>query len=419
MIDILDELDQKMLAESKKSRRHIFNDDTMTFKQLKELFNDVFSTSIVKVSRHVPTVSMYVTNKDGEFYIASTSTPQKLLKTNAVKQALHLDECECSAVDSTLNDVIDVMKTIDSMLVNRYFANGKNMLKCTLVCPPNGCGDYYGDKCFIQFDGIDCFDKNCKSIGQDQKSSFELFKILKSNDNLTNELGAMSAEQLSALRKCRTEKNVLQNAIDALSKLVDGIGWGCSIKYYIQDKYARSIVNKALEHGLDVSKNGSFVNELAARLSGTSSSRPTKSDLVTFAKREGIDCNSQEYKDFLSDIESSAEQASKDIIAPIENVIYYVVSKAATNIIGLMALDPNPHVKKLLNQIAVQLFDTCDDINQCGFNVESLANMKKALQKLCTYKDMMPTEIRVMAGGKPYSIVGDASKIQRLLEVVE
>ena len=142
---------------------------------------------------------------------------------------------------------------------------------------------------------------------------------------------------------------MLQNILAALGKLIDGIGWGCSLKYYIQDRYARSIVNKALEYGLDVSKNGAFVDELAARLSGTSSSRPTKSDLVTFAKREGIDCKSQEYKDFLDDVESSAEQTSKEIIAPIENVMYYALSKAANNVLAMMALDPNPKAKKLLS----------------------------------------------------------------------
>lgn len=153
-----------------------------------------------------------------------------------------------------------------------------------------------------------------------------------------------------------------------MKKLVDGIGWGCTLKYYIQDKYARCIVNKALEHGIDISKGGAFAAEMASRLSGTSASRPTKSDLVTFAKREGVDCSSQEYKDFLADIESSAEQTSKEIMAPIEDLVYYAVSKAANNVMAAMALDPSPKAKKMLGQVAASLFAAGESIEQCGFD---------------------------------------------------
>ena len=48
------------------------------------------------------------------------------------------------------------------------------------------------------------------------------------------------------------------------------------------------------------------MKELVSRLSGLEGTRPTKSDLVTFAKREGIDCGSDCYKSFLDDVEQSA-----------------------------------------------------------------------------------------------------------------
>ena len=69
MIDITDEIQEKMINESKKSH-HIFNNDNLTFKQLKDIFTDVFDSYIVKVSKEVPMSSVYVTNKDGDFYIA-------------------------------------------------------------------------------------------------------------------------------------------------------------------------------------------------------------------------------------------------------------------------------------------------------------------------------------------------------------
>lgn len=416
MIDLAKEIDNKMLSESRKPK-HIFNNDTMTFKDLKDLFTNVFNSNIVSVSRRVPMTAMYVTHKDGEFYVASCDTPQKLLKVNAVKNGMKLDESDAKPVESTLSTVLEALGTIDPVLLNRYFANGKNMLKCSLVCPPKDCSSLYGDKCFIQLDGVDCFDGDCKCIGQDQKTGAELCKILKGIGSLDSQLASMNAEQLAALRKCKAEKKVLAAALEQLQKLVDGIGWGCSIKYYIQDKYSRSIVNKALEHGLDVSKNGAFVDELVSRLSGTSCSRPTKSDLVTFAKREGIDCGSQQYKDFLEDIENTADETSREVIAPIENLVYYALSKAANNVIAAMSLDPNPKAKKMLSQIACGLFSTCDQIDECGFDVEQLVDLKKALQKVCKYKEIVPTEIRVMNAGKPYAVTVDVGKLEQLCEV--
>ena len=417
MVDISKEVCKKMLMESRKPK-HIFNDDSLTFKQLKDIFSNVFGTNIVGISRKVPVAAMYLTNKDGKYYVASVDKPRKLMKVDTVGLNMKLNECDKAPVKTTLADIVEALRSIDQVQLNRCFANGNNMLKCTLVCPPNGCSHLYGDKCFLQFDGVDCFDSKGKCVGRDEDASVELLDMLKNDPTLDYEFTQLNAEQLNAMKHCRNEKRVLQNILNALQKLVDGIGWGCTLKYYIQDKYARHIVNKALEHGLDVSKNGAFVEELASRLSGTSSSRPTKSDLVTFAKREGINCGSQEYKDFLNDLESDADNTSREIILPIENVIYYGVSKAAQNILALLALDPNPRAQKLLKLVATDLFTTCDDIEKCGFDCNCLDGLKKALQKIALYKDIAPAEVRVMNGGKPYAIVGDPSKIEALLEVV-
>ena len=115
----------------------------------------------------------------------------------------------------------------------------------------------------------------------------------------------------------------------------------------MQDRYSRYLVNKALEHGLDVSKKGAFVDELTSRLSGTSRLRPTKSDLATFAKRESIDIKSDNYKAFLDDIEQSAEATNKDIMSPIENALYFALSNAVNAVLSYIALDPSPKAQKL------------------------------------------------------------------------
>jgi hypothetical protein len=67
-------------------------------------------------------------------------------------------------------------------------------MKFSLVCPPDGLDSHYGKKCFVKYDGIDCFDKKFKQIGQDQKMSFELYKILKSCPSLSTEFQEMTVD---------------------------------------------------------------------------------------------------------------------------------------------------------------------------------------------------------------------------------
>lgn len=87
-------------------------------------------------------------------------------------------------------------------------------------------------------------------------------------------------------------KKVLEKVLAKLNEFINGVGWKCTINDYVLDHYSRHLVNKALEHGLDVSRSSDFVNELASRLSNVSGRKPTRSDLATYAKREGLDTKS-------------------------------------------------------------------------------------------------------------------------------
>lgn len=206
---------------------------------------------------------------------------------------------------------------------------------------------------------IKCYDKNFKEIGEDTESAEKLFNTLRNHGALCHEMTEIALPKVAALKGCANSKVVLAKILEKLNEFINGVGWGCSIDSYIQDKYSRHIINKALEHNLDVSRNSPFVHELVSRLSGTSV-RPTKSDLMTFAKREGLDCKSDDYKSFLSDIESNSAEIGKEIIQPIENLLYYAIIMAAKNIIGYMTADPSSATQKLMDNIDCSCFSLND-----------------------------------------------------------
>lgn len=406
-----------MMNESSTKQHHLFKDEKTTFRQLKEILSDALGNRIVKMSRKVPMINLYLTQKDGDWLVSSYVRPSKWIP---IRRATSLNEVESSsqnAVKSTLEDIAEACEDMDEVFMNKCFANGKNKAHIGLICPPEGCNSLYGDKCFLVFKGIDCFNDKGKCIGSDEDLGVKFLYKLNDADALKQELAQIPTEKLYCMKRCKDEGKVLNDVIAALNKMIDGLGWGCSLKYYIEDKYSRYIINKALEHGLDISKNGQLANELVSRLSGASL-RPTKSDLVTFAKREGINCKSDEYKQFLDDIENTSSQMSKEIISPIEKVICYAVSCAANNVIAMMQLDPNPQAQKLLKQIAIDLFDAKDSLDACEFDISDLQDLKKTLVKLCAYQDIAPNEVRIMHNRMPYSFACDCSKLKKLCDII-
>lgn len=417
MIDITKTVEQYFLHESTNKKHYIFSDDSLTFKDLKNIFKDLFGMNSISFSKRVPNMHLYLTKSDGKTFVSSYLRPQKKYEIIDAHKLKENENQPTAITTETLNDIESVISSIDSAILDKFFKNGKSRLNFTLIYPPTNYADLYDNRCFIQFHSLDEFENNDK-IGEDKENGFELFKLLKSNPKLKQEFIEITPEQLSCMKNCKCSLNVLNEILEKLKTLVDGLGWGVTIKDYIKDRYAKYIVNKAFAHEIDVSKTGNLVGELASRLSGTSTMRPTKSDLATFAKREGIDVNSDNYKSFLNDIEDEAEQINAEIIHPIENIILYGLSNALTNTIAFMALDPNPASQKSLKTLANCNYISNHRIDSCSFDREKIDAIRKLLTKMIEYAKNAPNEIRIVSNGTPYSVIGDCKNIEKLAKIV-
>ena len=419
MVDIKTELDRKLIEESFSSRRpKLLNNCKTTFKQLKDAFTSLLSNGMLKFTKNVPKADVYLTTTDGNWFVSSYLRPkQKYPIGNAMK----LRECDTddkrAMAECALNDVVKCLKSIDPVLLNRFFANGSNKLLLSLAFHPCGCQLDGKSKCFIEFKGLDSF-SNGKKVGSDEKSGVELYKTLHSSPFLADEFAEITPEQLIAVKRCANGESALGKATKQLAKLVDGLGWNSTVEDYIEDRYSRYLVNKALEHRIDISKNGQLANELVARLSGISDVFPTKSDIATFAKREKIDIRSDAYKAFLDDIESNAADTSASIVSPLEKTVYYVVANAANNILCYAALDQSKDAKKLAREVASELFSIAQSIEDCTFSRDGIDALKKAASKICRYAEVAPRDVIVMNGGTPYRVecaLDEAEKIKELV----
>jgi len=108
----------------------------------------------------------------------------------------------------------------------------------------------------------------------------------------------------------------------------------------VRERFAKYIVNTALKRGIDLYHNSDFVKELIARLSYTEDHRPSRADLITYAKRDGVNYKSDEYSGLINDLEEHAEETNDAIIRPIEELALQAGLLAIKCLLGVIAADP-------------------------------------------------------------------------------
>jgi len=132
----------------------------------------------------------------------------------------------------------------------------------------------------------------------------------------------------------------LKLVISKLGELVKGLGWNATINDYAKERFEKYIINKAIEADFPLSKRSEFVSELADRLSSVSKRKVSKADLATFAKREGLDVKSQEYKDFVNMLDADLPAANQVCIKPLEDLVIGAGLLLMKNLVGYISADP-------------------------------------------------------------------------------
>ena len=421
MIDLKESMDDALLCEGGQIGRaqHVYDDPNLTFADIRDILTKVFSGEI-ELQEKVDGLGLMITYKDGKFRAALDG---KTLKDPMDYDKLDAGKCDSpeevrDAVANSLKDLSVALSGLDDVQLNRFFANGKNFLSCQIVYPPCANVVDYGNKCFIVLNGLKCYNDKFKEVGEDAESAKDLFGLLQDNGALQQETFEITKPNILRLKNMVSSKDALKTILDKLQGFIDGVGWKCSLDQYVCDRYSRHIVNKALEHGIDVSRNSDFVNSLARRLSRISGQKPTKSDLVTYAKCDGVNTRDPKYKEFLADLEANAEEKNQEIIRPVEDLIVYAGMTLMKNVMGFMSCDPSRTAKKLL----ADLEDSVQVMNEgeFEFSPEKIARFKKNLAKVDKYAELAPAEGVVFRyRNKVYKLTGPFQAVSELLGIVK
>lgn len=419
MINIEDIFEDTMICEGLTAPKHMFDDGELTFADIRDVLTRIFSGGL-KITEQLDGLDLLVTYKDGSFHVATTPKD--------IKDPIPLDKITVKMCDQdpavqeafmrSVKDLSVALSELDPIQLNKFFANGQNFMHCKVIYPPCQNVMDYGNKCFLCLDKLMCFNDKFKEVGEDTESAKSLFNVLNNNGVLQQGTFEITKPNILKLKSLQTSKETLDKILSKLNQFIDGVGWKCSLNGYIQDRYGRHIVNKALEHGLDVSKNSEFVNELANRLSNISGRKPTKQDLVTYAKREGIDCRSQQYRDLIDDLQKNSQATNEDIIKPIENLIAYAALQLMKNIEGYMSVDPSATAGKTL----ATLDDAIIKLNEKDIDMppEKMLVFKKNLARIEKYHEMMPAAgVLVKFKGKVYKMTPNFGEANEILKIIK
>lgn len=398
---------------------HLFEDPDLKFKDLKDIFTKLFKGKLT-VSEKTDGQNLTVTYKDGKLGAARNKA--------TLKEPMNIEELEKKfdgrgeIKNAFVNSMKDLQKAIKSLSdddIRSIFKDGQAFMAFEIIYPPTKNVVDYGNRCLIQFHGINIYDENWKKVSEDKAAADKLYELLKAKNALKQETFEITGPAKLQLKDAKTGEESLKLVIDELTKLADGLGWNATINDYAKERFEKYIINRAMEADFPINKRSDFVDELADRLSKLSKSRPTKSDLAAFAKKEGIDVKSEQYNNFIKEIDATIDDANQVIIKPLEDLVIKAGLLLMKNLVGFIATDPQKSAKKLATELDAAIKDLSN--KETSLDMSKLNRFKKNLAKLDQYqREIMPAEgIVFMYKGKVFKMTSTYSAVNQIMGILK
>ena len=363
-------------------------------------------------------MNLNVTYKDGQIMASRNKATLKdpMSIKDVEKKFDGRGEIKTAFVKS-LKDLQNAFKTLDQTDLNKFFANGQNFMSIEIVYPSTRNVVHYGNRCLIVLHGLNVFDDKGRRVTQDKQSASELFKKLQANDALKQKTFEITSPIVLKLKNIKDVASALEDILADLDKIVDGIGYKATVNDYVKERYAKYIVNCALKKGIDLYRNSDFVNELIARLSYVADHRPNRADLVTYAKRDGVNWKAPEYKELIDWLESTADETNDAIIKPVEELVLKAGILIMKCLLGIVAVDPRHSVRKMLPELNATIAEM-EKYNE-GLTPEKIKIFRRCMKNLDNYQAGLPEDgILILYNGKVCKIKGIFGAINNIVKLM-
>ena len=414
-----DEINTSRLLTESRHGIHLYNDGKMTFGEMKNIFNNVFSGGTT-IQEAIDGLKLAITYRNGQFMIANNLASLKQpLPIDGLEKMYEGDSSNVrDAFKNSAKDITKALSSINSDDLKRFFNNGRNYLTMTVVYPPATRTIDYGNKCLIQLDGLNKYNKNFDNVGEDTESTERLYSILKNHNALRQELFEITEPNVLRIKNSQEAAKSLQSVLEQLDKLTDGVGYKCTISDYVKENIKKRIMNAAMKHDLDIDRNSDFVSEFADRISKVSGYRPTKTDLMTYAKKSGINVYEDNYRNLISEMDSTSDVINEEIMRPLEDMVINAGVLLMKNLTGYLATDPSKASQKL----AMALENACNEIehSEGGMTKDKIKRFQRNFSKIEQFqKDCIGSEgCLINHNGKIYRVNGAFGPISQILEMI-
>ena len=384
---------EEFLVESKKKRPlHLFEDGEMTFGEIRNIVEDIFSKNVVSIVNRKPVATVSFTCVDGKVLgIINGLNPKTPVIAEKIVKEWDGSKAFKEAFGNSLADIEKKLSELDIEEQNDAFDNGHRFINIQLVSPASEDALPKVNNRFLSIPaGTTHYDETFENEQPLVESDcdiaqrvFSLFSVVNNDktkkisniDPLAREAYTLTKEAMDAFAKCPNRKEAVQEVATMLNELIDGLGYRATLNDYVKERYERKIMNCATKSGIDLRRSSEFVSEMVDRLSTMSAKRPTMGDLTTYAKREGLDVKSDKYKKFLDEIESTLDTDNYEMLQPISKLLNRICVLFLKSILGYVNMcDP-----KLANMVTVAL----DALESAGEMTEAnLTVLKKLFVKL-------------------------------------
>ena len=155
--------------------KHLYEDGKLTFGEMKQIFNDVFQGKVV-LREKLDGQNLMVTYKDGGFKFArNKATLRDPMDMSRLERYFEGNPKVREAYVNSANNLVKALNTIQGQDLARVFRNGQNFANIEIVYPPVKNILDYGNRCFLQINGVDCFDGKFNRIRDDEEASKWLY----------------------------------------------------------------------------------------------------------------------------------------------------------------------------------------------------------------------------------------------------
>lgn len=396
---------------------NLFEDPNMTFSDLKDIFNQIFSGKI-EVTEKTDGIALAVTYKDGQLKAARNK--------KTLKDPLSIDELDSMFSDRSPNirkAFVNSMRAM-SLAINHLseneklhiFNNGQNFMAFEIIDPDARNVLNYGNQLILQLHGVNIYDEKFNKISEDKEAAKLLYSLLKKYGVQMIDDYKITGPQILKIKKDGSFKQSLakiKNKLDVLQKK-----YSADTLSEFTEKRFISYVKKQFEQA-DLPYTDQLIQSIARYFNYLTPEKTKLTDIKKAAKNVGYDVNQQQqFLDLLYSIKDNSYALNDNAISPVQNLVIEAGILLLKNLSGFIAMNPDETSQNLANDIQA----TIDMYNQNPelFNDAKKKIFSKNIKKLIDWKqNISPTEgVVFMYKGKVYKMTGQFGPINQIVNLL-